>query len=130
MSGGMQTVRVISHLAVTLQGRFDGEDFVFRPEKPTDLSLDAARHIFGLGEEDKSSALNKLGLLIPGKHTLQEALEALEKITFLEAQVVFPDEDEPDPAPRGRRTTPRIPPSSAGVSGEPGDPQGSPGASD
>lgn len=92
----MIEVKVINNLTKTLKGRYDGKDYVFAPNKPVTLSLEAAQHIFGLGDEDKSGALNKLGLLIPGRDTLEEALAALDKITFLEGRTVFDDELPPE----------------------------------
>jgi hypothetical protein len=86
-------IKVINHNAEVLRGRYDGKDYVFAPEKAITLPLDAATHIFGLGDEDKSSYLNKLGLLIPGRHTLEDALLKLEKITFMEGRTVFADEE-------------------------------------
>lgn len=88
-------MKVVNHNeGLTLKGRYDGEDFVFEPEKPTYITLDAAKHIFGLGTKDKSQALNMLGLLIPGGRTYQEALEFLDKISFLEGRTVYPTEAE------------------------------------
>jgi hypothetical protein len=111
----MSEVKVINHNEETLRGRFDGEDYAFVPEKPTYLSLDAAKHIFGLGNEDKAQALNALGWFVPGGSTYEQALAKLDNISFLQGRTVFEDEegalpsDETDDPPadeprRGRKT--------------------------
>jgi hypothetical protein len=91
----MSQVRVISHRKETLRGRYDGKDYVFKPEIPTDIPLAAARHIFGLGLDDKSQAFNQLGWLVPGRDTLESAEAKLEEITFMPGRTVF-DDDAPE----------------------------------
>jgi hypothetical protein len=105
----MSNIKVINHLPTKLEGRYDGEDFTFLPEVPTILSLEAATFIFQLGEEDKTRALNGLGLLIPGKHTYEEAVAKLDSISFIEGQFRFDDEDEEDdPDDEGAERTPKM----------------------
>jgi len=127
-------IKVISHLPEALYGRFDGVDYAFLPEKATVLSLAAATHIFDLGEEDKSRALNRLGLLIPGRSTYQEALDKLDQISFMKGKTVFDDDDDtptdgmPAEAPRGApRTGGRRP--HVGPSGDSGEASASPAGS-
>jgi hypothetical protein len=107
-------LKVINNNPFPLRGRFDGEDYLFPPKKPVCISLDAAKHIFGLGDEDKAPALNKLGLLIPGKDTVEQALAKLDNISFIEGRTVFDDEeggeetdvdDEETPTRRGPKKT-------------------------
>jgi hypothetical protein len=43
------------------QDRFNGVDYDFPPKKKVLLTEDAARHIFGLGEQDKGPYLARLG---------------------------------------------------------------------
>jgi hypothetical protein len=90
----MDEIKVVNHNKETLYGRFDGEDFEFAPEVPTCLPLDAAKHIFGLGNEDKSQVLNALGWLVPGEHgmTYKEALAKYDQISFLQGRTVYDDE--------------------------------------
>lgn len=134
----METIRVTSHLVKPLRGRFDGKDYDFLPEKATLMTLDAATHIFALGEEDKSGALNKLGLLIPGKDTYEEALEKLDSISFDRGRVTFDadpaegDEIEPGETGEGSRSRKRTGGRRPHVdpSGEPGAPSGVPADSD
>jgi hypothetical protein len=128
----MDEVKVINHNNETLRGRFDGEDFVFPPDKAVCLPLDAAKHIFGLANEDKAPALNALGWYVPGGMSLKEALEKLDNITFLSGRTVFDDEEgqaadvEAPATPRARTKTGRRPhvASSPGGESEAGD-QGS-----
>lgn len=90
----MNEVKIINHNEETLRGRFNGEDFEFKPEVATVLSLDAARHIFGLGHEDKSNALNALGWFVPGGLGYKDALAKLDNISFVQGRTVY-DDDEP-----------------------------------
>jgi len=119
----METIRVTNNLDKKVVGRYDGKDYLFMPGKPTMLTLEAAQHIFGLGEEDKAPALNKLGFLIPGKEgcdTLEAALEKLDKFTFDQGRVTFDDEDDAqDTAPRGGKRTGGRRPHAGDSGGEP-----------
>lgn len=106
--GAVMEIKVINNNAgLTLRGRYDGKDYVFAPGKAVNLDIEAAKHIFGLGDDDKSGALNKLGLLIPGRDTLEDAIAKLDKVSFLEGRTVFEDEagfdaEQDEPAPRKR----------------------------
>lgn len=42
-------------------GRFDGQDYAFPPAQPVYCPDEAAKHIFGLGQVDKSSVLSRNG---------------------------------------------------------------------
>src|SRR5579859_1438701 len=90
----MDNIRVTSNLSKTLKGRYDGKDYIFEPKKPVVLSLDAARHIFDLGKEDKSQCLNQLGLTWPFGPTYAEALAQYDKIVFDVGRVTFDPETE------------------------------------
>lgn len=106
----METIRVTSHLDKAVTGRYDGKDYLFEPGEPVDMTLAAAQHIFGLGEEDKSSALNKLGFLLPGREdcTLEKALDKLDKFTFDQGRIVFDsDAEDADQETGGRRAPKR-----------------------
>jgi hypothetical protein len=89
----MATIKVTNHNEATVKGRFDGQDYLFPPGKAVTLSLAAATHIFALGTEDKTSALNNIGFLIPGKDTYAQALEKLDAFSFQEGRIVFDDDD-------------------------------------
>lgn len=93
----VEMLKVVNHnKGLVLRGRYDGQDYVFPPEEPVTLPFDAAAHIFDIGKEDKSQALNMLGLLIPGQHTLADALKKLDQVSFHEGRMVFDNEDELD----------------------------------
>jgi hypothetical protein len=85
-------------------GRFNGKDYKFDQGKPVDISLIAARHIFGFGLEDKTSALNRLGWA-RSSDELEAGLEKLAKVSF---------DDIPDLVEVPRRTGTAGPPVSAG----------------
>lgn len=84
----MSEVQVTSHLRRTLHGRFDGQDYVFKPEDPVSIPRLAATHIFGLGQDNKTRALAQLGILKAGV-TYQEALAVLRKVQFAEGHMVY-----------------------------------------
>lgn len=117
----METIKVISHLDKPIYGRYDGEDFEFIPEKATVLTLEAATHIFGLGNDDKRQALNMLGLLGPAGD-YNEALKKLDQLTFLEGKVIFEDDsattaDAPARADRTGGRRPHVNDSGGGAGG-------------
>lgn len=73
-----------------IKARYDGSDYVFEPSTPesavvTPISEDAAKHIFGYGEKDKTKALLRLGWL-PNGMQMEQALEKLDCIQFLAAE--------------------------------------------
>lgn len=127
----METLRVTSKLkrpkGQPLRGRFNGEDYIFPEGEPVTMSIEAAKHIFGIGEEDKVPALNKLGLLIPGKTDLAEAMEMLNSITFEQGRVVFDSDvdsalDEAQREAASKRTggrRPHVDPAGEGEGGKP-----------
>jgi hypothetical protein len=89
----VEVLKVVNHnKGLTLRGRYDGEDYVFPPDESVTLPFDAAAHIFGIGNEDKSQALNMLGLLIPGRDTMEDALAKLDQVSFHEGRMTFDDE--------------------------------------
>ena len=75
----MSEVQVTNGNPTLLIGRFAGQDYVFPPDKPTVIPLSAARHIFGLEQEDKTRALACLGIL-RDRVTYAQALEVLNKV--------------------------------------------------
>jgi len=74
-------VRVTNGTPETIEGRFNSEDYEFPPGEAVDISIEAARHIFAFGEEDKSRALARLGWV---KTTLElkAAMARLGKVVF------------------------------------------------
>lgn len=89
-----EMIRVVNNNDETVRGRYDGKDYVFKKGKPTDITLEAAAHIFGFGEENKTQALNMLGWLTPGRDTIEDAMAKLDNISFLVGRTVFDEEPE------------------------------------
>lgn len=75
-------IGVKNNLEEKIEARYDGRDYVFQPKITQALSEDAARHIFGYGEKDKTRALLRLGW-IPNGADKSAALERLNGIQFL-----------------------------------------------
>lgn len=73
-------VRVTQRTGTVLKARYDGRDYVFKDGEPTDIHMLAAKHIFGFGEDDKTNAFHRLGLL--NNMTMEMALEWLNDIEF------------------------------------------------
>jgi hypothetical protein len=97
----MDMIRVINNNREACRGRYDGKDYIFLPGKAVDVPHDAAAHIFGLGKEtiNKAENLNRLGWLIPGRDTLDDAVAKLDQVVFLRGRTVFPDDETPQPEP-------------------------------
>ena len=74
-------VRVINTHEKPIKGRFNGEDYLFKPGEPEDIHIAAAAHIFGFGKDDKSHALHGLGIL-KQSDDLDNAMAYLGKIKF------------------------------------------------
>jgi hypothetical protein len=62
-------------------GRYNGKDYAFPFGEPVNVHLDVARHLFGLGSDDKSAALARLGWA-KSSDELPEAIERLSNIHF------------------------------------------------
>ena len=63
-------IRVTQTTGVDIEGRYDGENYIFRHNVPNDVHMDVARHVFGFGLaersddpkiQDKMPALLRLG---------------------------------------------------------------------
>jgi len=96
-------VRIVNHNK-DVAGRFNGKDYVFKTGKPVDVPEIVARHVFGFGLEDKSSALSRLGWARTSDE-LEAGLEKLAKVTF---------DDPPDMIEAPKRTGTAGPPVNAG----------------
>jgi len=75
-------IRVINHTGVDIEGRYDGKDYLFEVDKPTDVHQTAATHIFGFGQADKGAAFHRLGWL--ATMSLKEAQTKINDVEFLE----------------------------------------------
>lgn len=80
-------VRVTNSHRETVTARFAGEQYEFKPGRPEDVHVDAARHIFGFGLEDKSSVLARLGLA-RSSDEVQEGVKFLAGIKFEPVPIV------------------------------------------
>lgn len=74
----------------TLKARYDGQDYTFVADEKvtTPLSEDAARHIFGYGDRDKTNALLRLGWLRAGTDdSMDAAIAILNSFKFLQVEM-------------------------------------------
>lgn len=62
-------------------GRYNGKDYLFPYGEPVNVHLEVARHVFGLGLDDKSAALARLGWARTSDE-LPDAIERLSNIRF------------------------------------------------
>jgi hypothetical protein len=82
-----------------IKGRYDGKDYEFKPGVTVALSDEAARHIFGYGEDDKTRSLIRLGWLANSTH-YDQAASRLDSIQFFaEAKVTFEEPEAPTQLP-------------------------------
>lgn len=88
LNGGF--LRVTNNLVPPekLHGRHNGTDYVWKSGESHDISVEAAAHIFGFGEEDKLRAMNRIGWA-PRSDMMEAALDKLGMISFEEIQQVF-----------------------------------------
>lgn len=94
----MGDVQVTNRNKFPLKGRFGGKDYLFPPGESVAIPEKAAEHIFALTEEreNKTGALNRLGLLSKPGATLETAYKALDRVTLREGHTVF---ESPEPMP-------------------------------
>jgi hypothetical protein len=64
-----------------IRGRFGGKDYVFPYGEPVNVHLEVAKHIFGVGSDDKSAALARLGW-VKTSDEYEEAVQRLLNIKF------------------------------------------------
>jgi hypothetical protein len=62
-------------------GRYNGRDYAFPFGEPVNVHLDVAKHLFGLGVDDKSAALSRLGW-VRSSDEFADAIERLSNIHF------------------------------------------------
>lgn len=97
----MDHIRVVNRTGEPIAGRFNGVDYLFGHDKPLDVPIDAARHCFGFGQQDKTEAMHRLGWS-KTNHDLPLALERLARVAFMEPQLVY-EQTEDAPRKRGRK---------------------------
>ena len=80
-------------------GRFDGVDYPFPPGEEVMVPKDAARHIFGLGEADKTATLMRHGWM-RASHERDAAMNILNGFSFSQTRIVAaPDVPEANDEP-------------------------------
>lgn len=83
-------LEVTNHSAETLVAAFHGDEYVWEPGEKLNMSEDAARHVFGFGLSDKSSAFHRLGWLnTKPDGQMKDALNKLKLFQFTPVQQVF-----------------------------------------
>lgn len=110
----MNDVQVLNQNPFPLKGRFAATDYLFAPDRPTAVPLAAAEHIFGMNDKDKTGALNRLGLLLPGNgSTYESAMAVLRRVSFHSGRVVFeqgqPGKPKPPQPPPQQQPEPKEP---------------------
>lgn len=81
-------LRVTNRNNFTLKDRFDGVDYVFKPNDPVVIEEDAARHFFGYGMIDKVPALVRQGWCMSSDKT-DDAFKKLNNFKFETGSVEF-----------------------------------------
>lgn len=64
-----------------IHGRFNGKDYSFPYGEPVNVHVEVARHLFGLGQDDKSFALARLGW-VHTSNEIEGGLDRLRNIKF------------------------------------------------
>ena len=89
----MGMIKVTNRHAVVYRDRFDGKDYTFMPNDAVIMTEDAAKHIFGYGEADKTPQLSRNGKMtttqLEGTGGLRDAMKWLERFEFRELVVKF-----------------------------------------
>jgi hypothetical protein len=81
-------VQVINNNDFAVKSRYGGQDYLFPPGKGVTVELDAVKHMFGWGADNKSIAYLRLGLMKLGD-PLEKAQAAYDRFQFLEGRTVF-----------------------------------------
>lgn len=74
--------------AKEIVARYDGKDYTFPVGMPVAISREAAVHIFGLGQEDKTRALQRLGWMRNAEQ-YATAVARLDAVQFLSVEDKF-----------------------------------------
>jgi len=81
-------LRVTNRNSFTLKDRYDGIDYVFKPNESVVIEEEAARHIFGYGVEDKIPFMVRQGWCASSDKT-EEGMNKLNKFRFEEGRAEF-----------------------------------------
>lgn len=79
-------LKVTNNATTDFKDRFNGTDYVFPAGKAVMLGEDAARHIFGFGEADKTATLIRQGWLLRENDRAQ-AMDRLGQFAFAPADL-------------------------------------------
>lgn len=74
-------LKITNNNGFDLQDRYDGQDYFFPKGKTVACEDAAARHIFGVGEQDKKPYLTRLGWL-QSTGEFDEAMQKLNNFSF------------------------------------------------
>ena len=85
---GIQFLAVTSNFDKKFKGKFHGVAYEWKPGATVNMPVEAAAHIFGFGEEDKTRALHRAGFLST-VDDMDAAMEKLGKFSFAPVEQVF-----------------------------------------
>jgi len=74
-------VRITNRTGDTIKGMYDGVEYVFKHNEPTDVHNLVAAHIFGFGVENKLNAFHRLGW-IRFRESYEDAMKKLDDVEF------------------------------------------------
>ena|SRR5437660_7580381 len=100
-----------NHNAFTHEDSFDGKHFVFEPGIKVPLTLEAAEHMFGFRQMDKTATLHRLGWSLkydPATKSFSDdpdALTKLSKFIFTEGVLTEKPAEEKEDPKKGRTLT-------------------------
>jgi hypothetical protein len=86
-------LRVTNRNNFTLKDRYDGIDYIFKPNESVVIEEDAARHFFGYGAPDKIPFLIRQGWAV-SSDKIEEGLKILNKFVFEMGKVEFVGDSE------------------------------------
>lgn len=85
---GVAFLAVTSNFDKKFKGKFHGVEYLWKPGDTVNMPVEAAAHIFGFGEEDKTRALHRAGFLTTVED-MDEAMAKLGKFSFAPVEQVF-----------------------------------------
>lgn len=85
---GVQFLAVTSNFPKKFKGKFHGVEYEWKPGATVNMPIEAAAHIFGFGEEDKTRALHRAGFLSTVED-MDAAMEKLGMFSFAPVEQVF-----------------------------------------
>ena len=89
-----ETVYVTNNWEKTISYEYGCNEYVFPKGKTVKLSINAARHIFGYGEQDKVPYMANLGI-IQTTNDIPEGLKILSKFDMYQEEPVMNDSLSP-----------------------------------